>query len=44
MSIPKHSLLSGKPPDCSIDIRTDKDVQTNENQQYDIHLTNIKTI
>ena len=28
MSIPKHSLLSGEPRDCSIDIQTDKVVHT----------------
>ena len=28
MSIPKHSLLSGEPRDCSIDIQTGKVVQT----------------
>jgi hypothetical protein len=28
MSIPKHSLLSGEPRDCSIDIHTGKVVHT----------------
>ena len=28
ISIPKHSLLSGEPPDCSVDIQTEKVVQT----------------
>ena len=28
MSIPKHSMLSGEPRDCSIDIETDKVVHT----------------
>ena len=28
MLIPKHSLLSGEPRDCSIDIQTEKGVHT----------------
>jgi hypothetical protein len=28
LSIPKHSMLSGEPRECSIDIQTDKVIHT----------------